>query len=140
MKRYVVKDEDGKAIEVNEYEEGEMPEKETKPMPEEGTHDEAFSPEQVDAIKKIVAEAIAEALKKDEPAAGPDVEAHDESIEASKEDNGDGGAIGSVQAPAKDSISKKGPGSVEVHDSKVEDSIIDEGDEEINKAWASRFN
>ena len=144
MKTYVVKDEDGKVVTVNEYEEGEQPEEGEKPAapakPEEGAKDEAFTPEQLDAIKQIVAEALAEALKKEEPAPeAPEAEAHDEDVDAAKEENGEGGAIGNVDAPAKagDSVSKTGPGSVEQKPTTVTDSSINE--EEVNTAWENRF-
>lgn len=145
MKTYRIKDEDGKVLEVNEYEEGEKPE-EAQPAPapqspEEGAKDEAFTPEQKAAIKEIVAEALAEALKaKENPAPAPEApETHDEDVDAAKEDNGEGGAIGNVNAPDKVGDSaKKAAGSVEPQPTKVDDSIVDE--EEVNSTWANRFS
>lgn len=142
MKTYVVKDEDGKVVTVNEYEEGEAPTPAAEPeAPKtgEGATDEAFTPEQMDAIKKIVAEAIAEALKKDEPTPAPEAETHDEDVDTAKEETGEGGAIGNVTAPTKagDSVSKTGPGSIEQKPTTVNDSLINE--EDVATAWENRF-
>lgn len=129
MKKYIIKDEDGKVVEVSEYENekpADDPADHTDPA--EKTDDEPFSPEQVEAIKNIVAAAISEAMKSNTPKT-PSTDEDPKETEDPKV----------VIEPDKthDSVSKTGPTSVETRKPIVHDSAINE--EDVNTAWSNRF-
>jgi hypothetical protein len=132
MKRYIVKDEEGKVVEISELEEGEKAPQKTE-APEKKDEEGAtapFTPEQMDAIRKIISEELAKASAADKPAEG---DVHDEE-EMKKEEEEKKEEV-SDSKKAKDS---KGPVSIEDKSSKVNDSSLDL-EEERNNAWAKRY-
>lgn len=132
MKKYIIKDEDGKEIEVIETEEKaeEKPAKPAEEKPAEAAHDEPFSPEQIAAIKEIVKEALAEASKPAEEKPAEETPTGDEDIPESEEEK-------KAKAMTGDSVAKKGPAAV---DTTVNDSALIDEDAEIAKAWTKRYN
>lgn len=132
MKKYIIKDEDGKVVEVSEYENEKPADDPADPAdPAEKTGDEPFSPEQVEAIKNIVAAAISEAMKSNTPKT-PDTTSTDTDPKETEDPK-----VVIDPNKAHDSVSKTGPTSVETRKPIVHDSAINE--EDVNTAWSNRF-
>ena len=145
MKKYVVRDEDGKVIEVNEYEKGEAPETAAQPTPapekgqEPKAQDELFSEEQVAEIKRIVTEAITAALHPQEPAGAPTPTTEDEHGDPAAQPNPEEHPEDCNKT--HDSV-KSNPGAIP---QKVKDSVVNDADDEakeieVNKRWEKRFD
>lgn len=127
MKKYFIKDEEGKVVEVSELEEGEALPKEAEApkKDEEGAAAAPFTPEQMDAIRKIISEELAKAK---EPA--PAEEAHDDATEMKKEEEKkleEEKKIGDSKSPV--SLEKK---------AQVNDSSVDL-EEERDNAFLKRY-
>lgn len=130
MKRYVIKDEEGKVVEVSELEAGEkMPEAEApKHDEEEGAAPAApFTPEQMDAIRTIISEELAKLKPAEEHTPAPEGEAHDQ--EEMKEE----------EKEVKQACDSKGPAAVAELKAPVTDSTLNLEDERTN-AWAKRYS
>lgn len=130
MKKYIIKDEDGKEIEVIETEEMAKPEapKADEPEKPEDVHDEPFSPEQIAAIKAIVKEALAEASKpaeEDTPAP-----TGDEQLPETEEEK-------KAKELTGDSVAKSGPAAIA---KQVTDSNEVDDSEAIAEAWTKRYS
>lgn len=130
MKRYFIKDEEGKVVEVSELEAGEEAPKAEAPAQkdEEGAAPAApFTPEQMDAIRTIISEELAKLHKPEEK---PAEEMHDEA-EMKKEEEEKKEACDSKKTT--DSAV-----SLENKKTSVSDSSLDVEEERAN-AWNKRF-
>lgn len=128
MKRYVIKDEEGKVVEVSELEANEkMPEGEAPQHDEEEGATAPFTPEQMDAIRTIISEELAKLKPAEKPAPTPEAEAHDEA-EMSEEEK-----------EVKKACDSKGPAAVAETKKPVTDSALNLEDERVN-VWAKRYS
>lgn len=134
MKRYVIKDEEGKVVEVSELEENEKaPEVAPEKKDEEGAAAAPFTPEQMDAIRKIISEELAKAKEQPAEAGEPGVGDEDE---MKKEEEEKKLAAEDSKKQAKDS--KTGPAAVS-EQKQVNDSASIDLEEERNNAWTKRY-
>jgi hypothetical protein len=133
-----MKDEEGKVVEVTELSEGEqLPKSEAPKKDEEPAAAAPFTPEQMDAIRKIISEELAKASGSTDP------ETHDSEEEEMKKKEEEAKKAAEEAKKAEEEAKKvgdsKGPVSIENKTpAAVKDSSLDL-EEERNNAFAKRY-
>lgn len=139
MKRYIIKDEEGKVVNVTELGEGEQAPKSEAPKCDEGEGAAApFTPEQMDAIRKIISEELAKSAGATKPAEG---EAHDAEEKAKAEEMKKEEEAKKLEEEKKAADAKKAKDAAAVAETKsvkVADSTVSLEDERDN-AWLTRY-